>query len=97
MCWYCGSAITDEEPLGRSLRCETCGRDLRSCRNCRHFLAGSRGDCAESKAEMTADRERGNFCDWFSLNPVFRAAGQGQAKARDAASKARAAFDGLFS
>jgi hypothetical protein len=46
---------------------------------------------------MTADKERGNFCDWFSLNPRFRASGAGEVKARAAASEARSAFDDLFS
>jgi hypothetical protein len=97
MCWFCGNPVTDEEPLGRSLRCTDCGRDLRSCRNCRFFLAGSRGDCAEAKAEMVGDKERGNFCDWFSLNPQFRSAGAGESKARANETKARSAFDDLFS
>ena len=97
MCWYCGSAITAGEPLGRSFRCDDCGRDLRSCRNCRFFLATSRDGCAEPRAEMTADRERGNFCDWFSLNPRYRGVTEGAGKVRANEVKARAAFDDLFS
>ncbi|GHV81493.1 hypothetical protein AGMMS49991_00510 [Spirochaetia bacterium] len=97
MCWFCGSPITDPEPLGRSLRCTGCGKDLRSCRNCRFYVPGSRGDCNESHAEMVADKERGNFCDWFSLNPKFREATAGEGKARGEAASARSAFDTLFS
>lgn len=96
MCWFCGSPVTDAEPLGRSLRCPECGKDLRSCRHCRFYLPGSRGDCGESHAEPAADKERGNFCDWFSLNPRFRSSGAGERKARDAAASARTAFDDLF-
>jgi hypothetical protein len=97
MCWYCGTPVTDEEPLGRSLRCPDCGRDMRACKNCRFYLAGSRGDCAESRAGTEPDKERGNFCDWFSLNPRFREATAGEQKARSAAEKARSAFNDLFS
>jgi hypothetical protein len=97
MCWFCGAPITDSEPIGRSLRCADCGKDLRSCRHCRFYLPGSRGDCRESRAEAVADKERGNFCDWFSLDPAFRSATAGERKARDAAASARSAFDGLFS
>jgi hypothetical protein len=43
-----------------------------------------------------ADKERGNFCDWFSLDSRFRSAGAGEGKAREAASSARSAFDDLF-
>ena len=96
MCWYCGSPITDSEPLGRSLRCPDCGKDLRSCRNCRHYLSG--GDCAESQAEKPFEPERANFCDWFSLNPRFRGATEGEKKSGNAAAaaKAKSAFDDLF-
>jgi len=96
MCWYCGSPVTDEEPFGRSLLCKDCGRDLRCCKNCRFFLPGSRGDCAETNAEPAADKERANFCDWFSLDPKFRGQSGGQAKERGKAASARSAFDNLF-
>jgi hypothetical protein len=42
------------------------------------------------------DKERGNFCDWFRLNPALRqgsAANPAAAKAADA----KAAWDKLFS
>lgn len=100
MCWYCGSPITDSEPLGRSLRCPDCGKDLRSCRNCRHYLPG--GNCAESQAEKPYEMERSNFCDWFSLNARFRGVTEGEKKSSDALAKAAAkagaksAFDDLF-
>ena len=97
MCWYCGSPITDPEPLGRSLMCLDCGKDLRSCRNCRHYRPGS---CAESQAEKLTETERANFCDWFSLNPLFKNTTAGEKKSIDAATgasaNAKSAFDDLF-
>jgi len=96
MCWYCGTPVTDEEPFGRSLRCKSCGKDIRVCKNCRFFLPGSRGDCSETNAEPAADRERANFCDWFSLNPKYRVQSAGQVKEKDKAASARAEFDNLF-
>jgi hypothetical protein len=45
---------------------------------------------------MVADKERGNFCDWFSLNPKFLEATAGEGKARASAASARTAFDDLF-
>jgi hypothetical protein len=77
------------------LRC-ACGKDLRCCRHCRFYLAGSRGDCSEPAAEKPADKERGNFCDWFSLNQKFRAVSAGDQKARAQEAGAKAAFDNLF-
>jgi len=96
MCWYCGSPVTDEEPIGRSALCSDCGKDLRSCKNCRFFLPGSRGDCRESSAESQPDKERANFCDWFSIDQKFRSKSDGQSKEREKAEASRAAFDNLF-
>ena len=93
MCWYCGSPVTDPEPLGRSLKCLDCGKDLRSCKSCRHYRPSS---CAESQAEKQADPERANFCDWFSLNPVFRGNTSGDKKSLNTAASAKSAFNDLF-
>ncbi|MDR1178820.1 MAG: hypothetical protein LBK64_08325 [Spirochaetaceae bacterium] len=95
MCWYCGSPLTDREPLGRSLRCGTCGRDLRCCRHCRHFIENA-SSCAESQAEVPRDRDRGNFCDWFSLDARFRSASKGSSGALASEKNARDAFNSLF-
>jgi hypothetical protein len=95
MCWYCGSPVTHAEPLGRSALCG-CGRDLRVCRNCRFYLSGSRGECSEPNADPPAEKERANFCDWFSLNPKFREAAAGQGKSRADAAAAVSAFNDLF-
>ena len=96
MCWYCGSPVTDKEPFGRSLKCQSCGKDIRVCKNCRFFLPGSRGDCSETSAEPAADKERANFCDWFSLDKKFRAQSAGQSEEQNKAAGARAEFDSLF-
>ena len=101
MCWYCGSPITDTEPLGRSLRCSDCGKDLRSCKNCRHYRPSG---CAESAVERDSgkpsDPDRANFCDWFSLNPLFTKVTEGEKKSgaasKDANSSAKSAFNDLF-
>jgi hypothetical protein len=96
MCWYCGSPITDEEPIGRSLRCNECGKDLRACKNCRFYLTGARGDCSESSAEPQADKERANFCDWFSLDKKYRSQSAGHPDQQKKSEASKAAFDSLF-
>jgi hypothetical protein len=63
--------------------------------NCRFYLPGSRGDCSESGAQPPADRDRANFCDWFSLNPKFRQETEGR-KEQEKAQTAKTAFDNLF-
>jgi len=96
MCWYCGLPVTDAEPIGRSMRCQSCGKDLRACKNCRFFLSGARGDCRESGAEPQADRERSNFCDWFSLDVKFRSQTPGQTNEKEKANASRTALENLF-
>jgi hypothetical protein len=78
------------------MRCQNCGKDLRACKNCKFFLPGSRGDCHETSAEPVADKERANFCDWFSLDAKFRAQSAGQEAERQKAGSSRTAFDNLF-
>jgi hypothetical protein len=60
------------------------------------FLSGSRGDCRETNAEPAADKERANFCDWFSLNAKFRAKSAGHQAERQKADSSKTAFDKLF-
>jgi hypothetical protein len=96
MCWYCGKAVTAPEPIGRSALCEGCGKDLRVCRNCRFYLSGERGRCAETQAEPVLETERANFCDWFSLNKKPKGDGM-KTNADDKAAKAKSTFDSLFS
>ncbi|MDR1420752.1 MAG: hypothetical protein LBI86_10290 [Treponema sp.] len=96
MCWYCGSPVMEAEPLGRAVLCGDCGRDLRVCMHCRFYLPGSRGDCREPGAEPPAEKERANFCDWFSLDQKYRSATAGRGKDQGKASAAKSAFDELF-
>jgi len=96
MCWYCGSPITEPQPIGRSQRCLDCGKDLRSCKNCKFFLPGSRGDCKETNSEPQHDKERANFCDWFSLDEKYKKQTSGHKNEIDKAASSRAAFDNLF-
>jgi hypothetical protein len=43
-----------------------------------------------------ADKERANFCDWFSLNLMYRGGTAGQKNDMDKAKAAKTAFDNLF-
>ena len=88
-CWRCGTAIDARTGVGRRAACLSCGSDLRCCRNCRFYDPTMNNECREPQAERQVDKERGNFCDWFSL-------GGGRAAADDKAAAARARLDALF-
>jgi predicted NUDIX family NTP pyrophosphohydrolase len=79
------------------LLCEDCGKDLRSCRNCRHYRSYG---CTESQVEKPPESDRANFCDWFSMNPIFKNVTEGQKNSMDTVaadkSDAKSAFNDLF-
>jgi hypothetical protein len=90
-CHHCGAETTLGEPIPREATCESCGRDLHACRQCRHFDLRYNNSCRETMADPVEDKDRRNFCEYFSFSPEpFRAG----AKDREAA--ARAKLEGLF-
>jgi len=64
--------------------------------NCKFYLSGARGDCSESSAQPPPDRDRANFCDWFSLDPKYRTASEGKSADQAKSAAAKSAFDNLF-
>jgi hypothetical protein len=66
-CHACGAEVTKEGKLFRTDECGGCGRDLRCCRNCVHFQPTAHNQCLEPVAEWVADKERANFCEYFTF------------------------------
>ena len=87
-CYRCGTPFDGERVPVRGV-CARCAAFLHCCRNCDFYAPGLANDCREPRAERVADKERGNFCDWFrpASNPR---------PAATSASGARAALDALF-
>jgi len=65
-CHACGADFEVLERVGRRDCCDTCGADLRCCRNCELFAATAHNQCREPQAERQVDKERANFCDYFA-------------------------------
>lgn len=76
--------------IGRSDTCPKCMADIRVCKNCAHYEPGVYNECRESQADRVVDKEKGNFCDHFSI-ATDRKSGSNQ-KASDPFS----ALDDLF-
>ncbi|MFT6898641.1 MAG: hypothetical protein ACJA13_003065 [Paraglaciecola sp.] len=90
ICWKCGAKLLDVIlPMSRREECSQCHCDQHVCKMCVYYDSASRISCLEEHAEYIADRERANFCDYFSpSNAAFNASArqkQQQAKARLAA------------
>ena len=93
-CHFCRAEIGNPREVFRSSTCPTCRRDLKICLNCRFYSPGAHWDCAETIDEMVGDKERANFCTFFS----FRDAPQGAAGAArpKPEEQARRKLDRLF-
>lgn len=87
-CYSCGAALGTVERIGRRDACLRCGAELHCCRNCQFYDPALHNQCREPQAEPQVDKERANFCDYFSV----RAAGAGAAPAAGA----RDALDALL-
>lgn len=69
-CYSCGKDLSGEVErgkAGRSQSCPKCTRDLHACRNCKHYDPNAYNSCRESNAERQVDKEKANFCDYFSF------------------------------
>lgn len=89
-CWGCGRELSGSE-YGRSESCPGCGRDTRSCRNCRHHDESSRSSCREPSAEPPGDKEKANFCEFFKPGRPKAASG-----GQKPGASGRDAFEALF-
>ncbi|MCG8452421.1 MAG: hypothetical protein MI717_04470 [Spirochaetales bacterium] len=90
-CAKCGASY--EPPVYKTTVCSSCGWELKTCRNCRHFQIGAAHDCREPVSEPVLDKDRANFCDWFSPAQDASAQTEGDSSSQEAA---RQAFADLF-
>ena len=99
-CHFCRAAIENPREVYRSSTCPSCGKDLKICLNCRFYSAGAHWDCAETIDEPVNDKDRGNFCTFFSFraapSPGAQTTGPQSAPRPDAKAKAKKAVDKLF-
>lgn len=90
LCWSCHQNV-ETNNFGRADTCAKCGRDTRVCLNCKNYDAAAYNACHEPQADRVVDKERSNFCDYFSPG-----AGKSSAE-KDAQARAKAAAEALFS
>lgn len=92
VCWRCGASIADWPlPLSRTAECKQCHADLHVCKLCEYFDPRLGKQCREPVAEEVHNKERANFCGYFSAEAnAFRPADH------DAQHRARAQLDALF-
>jgi hypothetical protein len=92
VCWRCGASLDAvPQPLARESECAQCAAQLHVCRMCQHYEPRWRQGCREERAEDVRERDRANFCDWFTPRPGANVAG-----GSDKASAAKSQLDSLF-
>ncbi len=63
-CYRCGTPF-DGDPVPVRGVCPRCSAFLHCCRDCDFYAPGLANECRAPRAERVADKEEGNFCDWF--------------------------------
>ncbi|MGZ3691505.1 MAG: hypothetical protein ACXVAX_08375 [Pseudobdellovibrio sp.] len=66
-----------------------CRSDLHVCKNCEFYDPKSYNECREPSADVVREKERANYCDFFSAR-------QSANSAQDEKAKLKAAADALF-
>ena len=92
ICWKCGKEIAVES-VYRNTDCPSCHADLHSCRGCSFYSKESHFECRETVSEPVTDKERANFCDYFSVNKNLIPP---SSSSTDKAKAAKDAFNALF-
>jgi hypothetical protein len=96
-CHFCKAAVEEPRTVFRATTCASCKRDLKVCLNCRFHSPGAHWDCAESVDEMVRDKDRGNFCTFFSFRSTGAAKdGNGKPDGQAQATQAKRKLDKLF-
>ena len=65
-CFRCARELKAETDFGRQDTCPGCGFDVRVCKNCTHYDPKSYNECHESNADRVVEKDKANFCDYFS-------------------------------
>ena len=82
-CFFCGRQIDTRERVGFRDSCPGCDRPLHACRNCNFYDLKYHNECRETQAERVVDKDRANFCEYFT--PSMGRAGAAGVSAKSAA------------
>jgi hypothetical protein len=89
ICFHCQKPNASLGKIGLRDECMGCRSDLHVCKNCDFYDVKSYNSCREPSAEVVQEKERANYCDFFS--PAKKGSGVVDEKAR-----LKAAADALF-
>lgn len=88
-CFHCKKSNTGTAKIAFRDECLHCRQDLHVCKNCEFYDVKAYNECREPAAEVVKEKERANFCDFFSPN-------QNPGVVSDKAAQLKAAAEALF-
>lgn len=86
-CFHC-KKVNEVTQVGRRDECSFCRSDLHVCKNCQFYDPKSYNECKEPSAEVVKEKEKANYCDYYSARADGNAA--------DDKSKLLSAAEALF-
>lgn len=89
ICFNCRKTNTSMGKIGFRDECIHCRSDLHVCKNCEFYDVKVYNECRETSADVVREKERANFCDFFSP-------GKNSPSALDEKARLKAAADSLF-
>lgn len=66
-CHSCKQTLSFETKVGRREECPVCKADIHCCLNCAFFDRTASKQCREPIAESAKDKQKANFCDYFTF------------------------------
>jgi hypothetical protein len=65
-CFSCKKSNSFQDKVGFRDECMHCRADLHACKNCEFYDAKAYNECRETSADVVREKERANYCDFFS-------------------------------
>ncbi len=78
VCFKCQTKIPVLGNVGFRDECFKCKSDVHVCLNCNHHDKTAYNECRETQADVVREKDRSNFCDYFS--PSSKLLGEKDAK-----------------
>lgn len=90
ICYHCHKSIPilGAFKVTRTEECPYCSWSLHCCKMCKFYDSKVYNECTEPNADRVVDKEKANFCDYFTLS----SGGQGGPSKEDLINSADALF-----
>lgn len=66
ICFKCQTKIPLLGKVGFREECYKCNSDLHVCLTCAHHDKAAYNECREPQADVVREKDRANFCDYYS-------------------------------